>query len=369
MNHFYQRTYFRKNITIILLIGGIFLSLFLYFTFGSELRARLLATILIIVFSYLVIIMWLEDRYISITLAIPAIILTCIVLIFPIYYLLKISLHDVTVLTLRKSWHFNWFANYIGILSASPGLVRSVILTVEYVVVVSGLELLFGMALALLLNRDFRLKKLMMVSMLLPMMTCPIVVGIMWKCMLKETTGIVNKLLMVLHISPQPWSSHNPLPLIEGLLPAPVAAWLVNHLNFKYSFIVITGIDVWAMTPFVFLLIYAGLRALPQEPFEAAIIDGASKWQIFRYLTLPLLKPVIVITMLIRMTDALKAFDHIWAIFGNINQTKVLNLSIYTMAVRLGHYGRGAALSVLILIIIMVIFLFSIKATRVMEQA
>ena len=123
-------------------------------------------------------------------------------------------------------------------------------------------------------------------------------------------------------------------------------------------------VNVWQWTPFVFLLLYAGIRTLPHEPFEAAQIDGASYFQTFKAITMPLLKPVISVVLLLRLVDLIKVFDQIWALFGNAPFARTLNIELYTLGLMNQNYGLGAALSVMVLLLSLSLAAIFIKSTR-----
>jgi multiple sugar transport system permease protein len=178
------------------------------------------------------------------------------------------------------------------------------------------------------------------------MMTNTIVVGMLWKHVLNFYNGLLNLLLGLAGIEPRPWLTTTPLEPVE-ILPG-VGPWLVEHGNATYGFLSILLTSTWQWMPFMFLLLRAGLRSLPAEPYEAARLDGASAWQTFRYVTLPLLRGVIGVVLLVRAVDILKTFGLIWALFGNATPTRVLPIHIYTVGIQTQDYGQGAVLSLLL---------------------
>jgi multiple sugar transport system permease protein len=206
---------------------------------------------------------------------------------------------------------------------------------------------------ALGLNREFRGKGLFVTLMLLPFMVSPIVSGLLWKSLLSFDNGLVNQLLRLVSLQPQPWLTDQALPPIKAL--PGVGPWLVDHLNLKYNFVSILITDVWGATPFVFIVMLAGLHSLPKEPYEAAVIDGASAWQILRFITLPLLKALIVTVVLIRAMDAMKVYASIWALFGNSRLTSTLNIHLGTLATVRFEYGRAGALSILVVLLVTIL--------------
>jgi multiple sugar transport system permease protein len=126
--------------------------------------------------------------------------------------------------------------------------------------------------------------------------------------------------------------------------------WLASP---KLAFLSIVIVDVWQWTPFVFLILLAGLQAIPNEPYEAALIDGSSAWQTFKNITLPLLKPAILIVLLLRTMDLLRVFDSIFILTegGPGNATETISLYIYRTAFRFGDFGYATAMSFVLLIL------------------
>jgi multiple sugar transport system permease protein len=282
----------------------------------------------------------------------PAILFLGLITIGPFIYLLYISFFDVTVLNFRKEWTFIGLENYVRVITDSV-VRQSLIRTVEYVLFAVGAELVLGMVLSLLLNWDFKGKGFFTTALVLPMMMTPIVVGIGWKYFMDYNTGFINTILNNIGLPRVPWLTSKPLPLVDQI--PLIGDFLFKQLNFKWAMVSMVFIDVWQWTPFVILALIAALSSLPRAPFEAAIVDGASGWQIFRYVTLPQLRPTIMAVVLIRVMDAVKAFDTIWALFGNNISTRTLNISIYTFGLGMKNFGQGAALSVLTLILMTIV--------------
>ena len=190
-------------------------------------------------------------------------------------------------------------------------------------------------------------------------MVTPIVVGLTWKSLYQLDNGLINLLLKEFHLPVIPWLTVEPIAWIQTI--PYVGNWLTNYGNLNYGFVALVLIDVWQWTPFVFLILLSALHSLPSEPFEAAVIDGASKWQIFRYITFPMLEPVLIITLLLRVMEVMKVYDTIFALFGNSIYTRTLNVYIYTVGISLRNYGSGAALSILSLIVITIFSTFFVN--------
>jgi multiple sugar transport system permease protein len=186
------------------------------------------------------------------------------------------------------------------------------------------------MSMALFINMEFRGANILKVVAILPMLLMPAAASTIWVMMYNYDFGIVNHVLEAAGFHRQLFLSQQ-----------------------KTAFYAVVFVDVWAWTPFLFLIFLAGLKSLPEEPFEAARIDGASGWQLFRLITLPLLKPVIVVGLLIKVLDTLRAFDYIWVMTkgGPGNSSQILSTITYRYAFKQFQFGLGASMCVLILLI------------------
>lgn len=285
-----------------------------------------------------------SDRRLRINLVIPAIIGIWTVVGFPLIYALFISLHNF-VLSQGGIQSFNP-RNYIDIfrdgllLGASK---NTLILTISVVV----LELTIGFGLALLLNnkrikgRDFYL-----LILLIPMLMPPITVGLIWRLLLHPELGIINYFLGVLNL-PQP-------------------AWLGDP---RLAMITVIIVDIWHETSFILLILLAGLTSLPDELYEAAMIDGAASFQQFRFVTLPLMTPTILVATLIRTIAALKTYDLIYILTrgGPGISTETISYYIYRVAFVFLDMGKSAAMSFILLILIVILTLILMRVLRTSE--
>ena len=175
----------------------------------------------------------------------------------------------------------------------NPEFLNSTLVTLGYALGATGTEMILGLVVAMLLDRDTRLSKLLTTTLIFPMMIAPVIGTLIWKLMMQPSVGILNPMLAKIGITGIEWAAKPETALASVVL-----------------------IDVWIYTPFVALLLLAGLRAMPREPFEAARVDGASRWFTFRNLTLPMLSPFIIIALVFRFMDSLKVFDIIYAMTG-----------------------------------------------------
>lgn len=295
---------------------------------------------------YVALMIRLGDAYLSYTLLIPASLLLLAVTVIPIAFLIYLAFFQVTILNFRSHWPFVGLQNFVSVFRDDPLFLPTLFRTLELLMLGLLLQFALGLLMALWLNRRVRFESLLATLILLPMMTNSIVVGMLWKHLLNFYNGLINLLLTRLGLPGLPWLTVDPI----GFVPAvPVLGpWLVDHLNANYAFLSILLTNTWQWMPFMFLLLRAALRSLPVEPFEAARIDGASAWQAFWFLTLPLLQGVIGVVLLVRAIDILKTFGMIWALFGNAPDTRVMPIHIYTVGIQTQDYSQGAALSLIL---------------------
>lgn len=279
----------------------------------------------------------------------PSVIVLLLVTLFPFVFTLNISLHKVTGRNLRGNWEWAGLDNFIAALK-NEVLWDSVLRTVEFLVLVILIELILGFALALLFNNDAGILRFLRGILLTPMVITPVVVGLMWKALYKFEGGMVNRLLTSVGIEPQPWLTSQPIPFLAKI--PWIGDFLVNSLNAKYSFFSLVFVDVWQWTPFVMLILLSGLQSIPKDIIEAAEVDGANFWQKLIYITIHLLSPAILVTILLRTIDALKVFDTVYALYGSAADQRLLNVHIMNLALRIRNYGQGAAISVVVLLVI-----------------
>jgi len=257
----------------------------------------------------------------------PALFLT-IGILYPFILSLYYSLTDYRLGS--AAIEFIGFKNYLVIFS-SASFWRSLGLTAGYTAASLVLQIGLGLAGALLLNNDVKGIQVARSLIILPLMMPPVVAALMWKVIMAPN-GVLNYLTGLVQFS-----------------------WLGTNTAALPSLLII---DTWIYTPFVTVILLAGLRSLPQEPYEAAVLDGGSPWFIFRTLTLPLLKPFIFITALFRTIDSLKTFDIIYATTkgGPGSSTMLLQVKAYFESFR--HYSMGSALSMM-MVLWLVIFVMS----------
>jgi multiple sugar transport system permease protein len=264
--------------------------------------------------------------------------------IYPLIYAVKISLQTDSGAGVR--WSLQNFTRL-----AADDFFRSALAhTIIYTIIALTFEFLLGLGLAVLLNRAMRGRSLFRAALLVPMMLPPVVVGVVWRLMLNPNFGAINGTLKGVGLN------------TEAL------TWTASP---TLAFASVIIVDIWQWTPFMFLILLAGLQAIPEEPYEAALIDGSSAWQTFRHITLPLLKPAILIALLLRTMDLLRVFDQIFILTegGPGSATETVSLYIYRTAFRFSDFGYAAAMSFVLLLLTNVISLLYIRLLQRQEAA
>ncbi|GIO14592.1 ABC transporter permease [Cohnella xylanilytica] len=271
----------------------------------------------------------------------PAILILGILTFVPTVFLYGLSLTNYELG--YPDFKFVGLDNFVRLFSGQDAeFWYSVRISVGFMLIVTVVELLLGFWLAVLLDREFKLKPLAFACLIVPIAMTPSITGQIWKLMLNAENGVVNYLLH----------------FVGGK---------VIWLSAENAFLSTVLVDVWQNTPFVALIIYAGMRSLPSEPYEAAAIDGANRVQIFRYITLPLLTPMILLAVVFRAIDSLKTFDIPYSLTqgGPGSSTEFLSLHVYRLGfAQTGWVGRSAAVSVILLILITAISWVLIRAYR-----
>ena len=219
--------------------------------------------------------------------------------------------------------------------------------TVEFTLITVGFEFALGLAIALVVNSSFKGRGVMRAVMLVPWAIPTVVAAQMWKWMLDDTFGVVNDLGVRSHLIAH---SH---------------AWIAEPSTALAS---VCAVDIWKTTPFVALLLLAGLQVIPGDLYEAAEVDGASQLQQFWKITLPLLAPAILVTLIFRTLDALRVFDVFYVFFGNRPDTQTMAIYNQDTIVGSGYVGYGAAISVAIFLIIALFVVIYVTFMRVTED-
>ena len=265
-----------------------------------------------------------SDNALAYLLIAPTLAVLLALTIYPLFYSIGVSL--------QTDSGAHWTLQNFTRLASDQFFLAALAHTFVYAAIALTIEFLLGLGLALLLNSQIRARNIWRTLLLVPMMLPPVVVGVVWRLMLNSNFGAVNGTLKTFGVN------------AESL------TWTASPKLAMASVIIA---DVWQWTPFVFLILLAGLQAIPQEPYEAALVDGSTAWQTFRHVTLPLLKPAILIALLLRTMDLLRVFDHIFILTegGPGFATETLSLYIYRTAFRFSNFGYAAAMSFVLLVI------------------
>jgi len=262
----------------------------------------------------------------------PAAVFLVVVMGFPLAYLVRHSFLDENFADPAAGARFIWFGNYAKLLG-DPEFWRSTRVTVVIVVFAVSAEFLLGLGVALLLQRALAGRRMLIALVLIPSMMMPIGVGLMWRYMLDDGYGIVSYYLSRLGLA-------GPNGLFAGSI--------LGSAHTALASLILT--DVWEWTPFMALILLAGLESLPTEPYEAAAVDGASAWQEFRLLTLPMLRAAITVALLIRIADAMRILDIVFSMTngGPANATETAQLFSYKVGFEQFHTGLAFAQVVLV---------------------
>ncbi len=263
----------------------------------------------------------------------PAFIVLFIILVYPLGYSFWLSFHEWTLRGFRKGIPFVGLENYIDLFS-TPEFLNSLRITFTFLILAIGIEFVLGMGLALLLHHDLKGRGIMRSLILIPMMCTNVVIGLTWRLLFNYEFGLVNYYLSRTGLAPVNWLSS---PSVA--LPAVII------------------VDVWNTTSFVALLLLAGLQSLPEEPYEAATIDGASSWQTFVYLTIPLLRPTILVVLLWRFIDTFRIFDVIYLLTagGPARATETVSIYVYRNGFQFFNLGFASASSYIMIFIMVIV--------------
>lgn len=280
----------------------------------------------------------LSDQVIKYEFIIPAILVLLVLMVYPLGYAINASLHTYF---LGKQTGFGGLINWIN--AFQDGFFwHAVGITLLYSIIAIPIEMVLALALAIALQSisgklPGTVMGLIRSVMLVPFIVMPVVSGIIWKLLFVPQFGFVNFLLSALHL--------------------PEVNWLGSPTGAVVAVIVM---DFWIWIPFVFLIIFSGLQAMPDEPFEAAQVDGATSWQTFYHVTLPLLSPVIVTALSLRTIDALRIFDQVYALTGGGpgNSTQFISLQLANTAFSELNFGLADAELFIVLVLMYLIIAF-----------
>ena len=263
---------------------------------------------------------------------VPALVVIGAVIIFPWLYTLWMSAFDWTI---GSTAHFVGFGNYRK-LFGNQRFLESILHTFYFTALAVAVPLVLGTVAAIVFHREFPWRGILRGVFIMPMMATPVAVALVWTMMFHPQQGVLNYLLSLVGLPPSLWV-YSPTLVIPSLV----------------------LVEVWHWTPLVMLIVLGGLAALPTEPYESARLDGASEWQLFRFITLPLVAPFIVVAAVIRTIDALKTFDTIYVITGGGPGTasETVNLYLYLQAFAFYNIGTASAVVVVFFVIVLALAL------------
>jgi multiple sugar transport system permease protein len=281
-----------------------------------------------------------ERRYAGYFFLAPALVYLIAFSVYPLFYAVNVSLRQYILSKPYLGMPWVGLGNFWRVLSDGH-FQYSMQATLYFACAAVTVELLLGLGIALLLDRAIPGIGIIRTIVVIPMMIAPVVVGLSWKYMLDFDTGVLNYFIRQLGIQPPNWLGD-----ATAVIPA----------------LIIT--DVWEWTPLFILLLLAGLQAMPQEPFEAARVDGASSWQSFVHLTLPFLRPFILIALLLRVMDTLRTFDtpFVMTSGGPGRATEFASLYAYRQAFSYYYVSLGIAAAFIVLIIITILSNLLVRA-------
>jgi multiple sugar transport system permease protein len=277
----------------------------------------------------------IPERRLAWLMTTPSLVLIALVAVYPILYAIWLSMHEYSLIRAGVS---RWAApaglgNYIDAFQ-EPEFVDSIVTTFVFTIASVSLETLLGLGMALIMATAFKGQGLLRTVVLVPWAVLTVVTAIMWKSMVDPNLGLVNSILGTNTV----WLGEEPWALVVMILA-----------------------DTWKTAPFMALLLLAGLQVIPSEIYEAAKVDGATAWQRFRRITLPLLTPALLVALIFRTLDALRAFDLPKVLTNGANGTTTMSLIAQRTFQENRLYGEGAAYSIITFIVVMIVSFMYIR--------
>jgi multiple sugar transport system permease protein len=269
----------------------------------------------------------------------PAAVTLIAVSIYPLFYGIRASVQE---------WRYGRATGFTGLdnyrtIYHDQTFWDALRVTLKFVVLAVSIETVLGLGLALLVAREIRFSGPIRVGLILPMTIAPVVVGVVWRLMYASDIGIVNPLFRAFGLSEPDVLAHQ-----------------------TSAFIGLVVVDVWEWTPLLFLILLAGVQGLPQEPLEAARVDGAGRVRVFFDHTLPLLRPVLLVAIVLRTIDAIGTFDQIFVLTkgGPGTATQLISIYAYNTAFRFSEYGQAAAMLLSLLAFMLILMIAAIRFMR-----
>lgn len=280
-----------------------------------------------------------RERRLSLLFLAPAVLFLLFSSVYPLLYSLRLSFFSWNMSVPNSQPVWIGLGNYTRLFS-DANFLASVRITLIFVTASVTIEFILGMGLALLATSSGRMVGLIRTVLLIPLMMTPVVVGVLWRTLYHSEYGAINFMLNLFGIGSQTFIA-DPQQALASVI----------------------AVEVWQQVPVVAFILAAGIQSLPVDLYKAARVDGASAWQIFREITLPLLRPVILVALLLRIMDAFRIFDIIWTLtFGGPGRTtELLSMLIYKSGLQFFQIGQASAMSWLFLVVIFCISIFFIR--------
>lgn len=265
----------------------------------------------------------------------PAVVIMVAGLMYPVVQAFYLSFYDWKIGTDIADAPFVGLRHFTRMLG-DPNVWESIWVTISFGIWTISIEMFLGVSLALLLEKPIRGASVFRTIFILPLMVSPVVVGLIWRYLFDARIGWINYYLGFIGIEPQVW---------------------LGDANLAFFAIVFT--DIWQWTPFIFIIVIAGLQALPSEVLEASKIDGANWWQTIFFVKLPMIRSILLIALLMRLIDVFRALEVMYILTGGGpgRATELLSLHIYNRAFDTQQLGYASAISVLLIVIVFVLSL------------
>jgi len=285
----------------------------------------------------------MKDKPVLIGFLLPTVAVLAAISIYPTVYLICTSLTSRSMASATALAEFIGGHHYLDLLT-DPYTFNALKVSGVFTLLTVGISFAIGMGVAYLLSQDFMQRyRFIRIFFIVPMVMAPVVIGLTWRIMLWPDFGIINYLL--------------------GIVGLPQKGWLAEANTALYTVIFI---DIWEWTPFVILVLLAGFQSLPKDPIEAAYVDGATSWQVFRHVSLPLLKPIILVVLLLRLIQAFQWADTIVVMTNGGPGILTQTVSFYTYQLAFVSFdvGRASAMAVIILIVTILLSTALVRSLR-----
>ncbi len=284
------------------------------------------------------------EKNLHIIFPMPAVVFVVVMMLFPVLYTFFLSFTNWN-LTSGAPPSIVMLRSYQRILR-EPRFLAALGRTFSFTALAVSVETLFGTIVALILNREFKGKGFIKLMMLLPLVSTPVAIGIAWNLFYDPTIGLANFVLIQLGLPKMAWTG-SPSTVIPSL----------------------ALVDIWQWTPMIALILLSGLASLSSEPYESARVDGASEWQIFWKITLPMLMPTMLTALILRSIDALKTFDIIYAMTGGGPgySSETLNIMAFKYSFEYFRMGQASVILVFLFLVVLFMSLLIVRMRRSLE--